>query len=393
MKVLLICGFFAEVNQEEIVNNTKGYAEFSANIFQKKLIHGFKNNKIDLEILSAPFIGAYPNRYKKMFFNGFEMQQSECKYVRFCNIWGYRNISRTAALKREIKRLVLKENKKFDLIVVYSAHSPFLEAAVYAKKMSSNSKICFIVPDLPQYMNLDVNKTKFYGFFKTFDIKHINSCIKYVDSFVILTEPMKNLLNIGNRPYMVVEGIIDSEISEKIIVGSCESNLKNIVYAGKLNIAFGIEELVDSFMKISEGNYRLVLCGDGDAKEYIKSKAKIDSRIMYMGQLAPEKVNKIIQNSTVLVNPRNNDCEYTKYSFPSKNIEYLMSGKPVVAYLLDGMPKQYENFIYDINLFSSLTEAIKTTADESNNERFLDFCSYAKENLLVENIVSKLLKL
>ena len=33
MSVLFIGGVFAEENQKEIIENTKGYAEFSANIF------------------------------------------------------------------------------------------------------------------------------------------------------------------------------------------------------------------------------------------------------------------------------------------------------------------------------------------------------------------------
>ena len=50
MSVLFIGGVFACENEDEIIENTKGYVEFSANIFQKKLIKGFKyinfnNNK------------------------------------------------------------------------------------------------------------------------------------------------------------------------------------------------------------------------------------------------------------------------------------------------------------------------------------------------------------
>jgi glycosyltransferase involved in cell wall biosynthesis len=52
-----------------------------------------------------------------------------------------------------------------------------------------------------------------------------------------------------------------------------------------------------------------------------------------------------IRKADVLVNPRQNDEAYTKYSFPSKNIEYLLSGNPVVAYMLDGVPEEYRKFM------------------------------------------------
>ena len=47
----------------------------------------------------------------------------------------------------------------------------------------------------------------------------------------------------------------------------------------------------------------------------------------------------------MLVNPRMNNEEFTKYSFPSKNLEYLASGVPLIAYKLDGIPDEYDKYI------------------------------------------------
>ena len=45
------------------------------------------------------------------------------------------------------------------------------------------------------------------------------------------------------------------------------------------------------------------------------------------------------------MNPRSADAEYTKYSFPSKTIEYLATGVPVVMNRLPGIPEEYEYFV------------------------------------------------
>lgn len=389
MSVLFIGGCFSEKNESEIMQNSKKYAEFSANIFQKKLIKGFSENKIDIDVISAPFIGAYPFRYKKLFFTGFEEKQSDFMYVSFNNLWGYRNFSRAHSLKKKIKRLVLNEKKLYDLIVVYSAHEPFLEAAIYAKRFLPKAKICFVVPDLPQYMNLDANRTKIYDILKMVDIKRMDNLVKKVDSFVILTEPMKDMMKIGNRPYIVSEGIIDS-LSETDLPINCNNpHVKEIVYTGKMNMAFGIKNLVDSFMNLNCEDYRLVLCGDGDARDYVIEKSKEDNRIIYRGQVPPEEAKRIMDSASVLVNPRPNDSEYTKYSFPSKNIEYLMSGKPVVAYMLDGMPECYSDFIYTIEN-ENIKNALIGALNENNNEKKLKFFEYAKENLVSKKIVLKM---
>lgn len=371
MSVLFIGGVFAGENEAEIVENSKGYAEFSANIFQKKLIGGFKQNGVHIDVVSAPLIGAYPNRYKKLFFSGFLNEQDEYTYVKFNNLWGYRNFSRAAALKRQIEKLIKVQKKNYDLIIAYSAHQPFLEAASFAKKLLPKAKICFVVPDLPQYMNLDANRSKIYDILKVVDIKRMQREIKNVDSFVILTEQMKDMLEIGDRPYFVAEGIID-KLPQKEIMAS-KSDIKSVVYTGKMNKAFGITELVDAFCEIEGENYRLILCGAGDAVDYVLAKAKEDSRIEYLGQVLPEKAKEVIENASVLVNPRPNNEEYTKYSFPSKNIEYLQSGKPVVAYMLDGMKPIYRDFMFAANedgVGAAIMRALNTSEEELTRKVF-----------------------
>ena len=69
-------------------------------------------------------------------------------------------------------------------------------------------------------------------------------------------------------------------------------------------------------------------------------------RIVYLGRVDRAEVLSLQKNATVLVNPRQNNEEFTKYSFPSKNLEYLSSGVPLVAYKLDGIPDEYDEYIY-----------------------------------------------
>lgn len=392
MSVLFIGGVFAKENQEEIIENTKGYAEFSANIFQQKLINGLKKNGTDITVLSAPLVSSYPNRYKKMYFKGFREEQNEYRYVKFNNLWGYKNFSRAYSLKKEIKKMVCKEKKVYDIILVYCAHQPFLEAATYAKKLMSGAKICFVVPDLPQYMNLDTNKTKIYDILKKIDIDRMKKHISAVDSFVVLTEQMKDVLEVGERPCIVAEGIIDA-FPEKAAVSDKDTGIKSIVYAGKLNKAFGIPDLVDAFMSIPGENYRLILCGNGDAKDFVTEKSRLDSRIDYRGQVPPEVAAEIIKNADVLVNPRPDEGEYTKYSFPSKNIEYLVSGKPVVCFMLSGMPREYADFVYPINGKNGFAEALTSALENDNSKKYSAFYEYAKKKLMSESIAEAITNL
>lgn len=396
MKILFICGYFEKNAEKEVLDNAKSTVQFSSNIFQMKLIKGFSKYNDNFEVLSAPFIGSYPNESRIKKFNGFS---EDClyNYVSFVNLWGIRNISRSISLKQKIGNFVeIKDDKK--IIIVYSVHTPFLEAAVYAKKKDPSIKIFLIVPDLPQYMNLNANITLLYKVGKYFDIRRFNKLNRYVDAYMLLTEYMKQKLCIQEKPYIVVEGIVNEEdfiTDSKVEDYEKTEDLKYIVYTGKMNEKFGVKNLVDAFIMIKNKDYRLILCGSGDCDEYIKECSSIDSRIQPLGQVSSEESHEWQKKADVLINPRPNDDEFVKYSFPSKNIEYLLTGKPVVAYLLDGMPREYENFMFCINcgndykyaIFDTLLQALT----KKNEEKATRFYKYAREKLLVDAVTDRII--
>lgn len=345
MKILLLCGYFEAKYQDEIAEKTKTWVENAANTFQQRLIQGLLTQKVSLEIVSAPFIGPWPTAYREACFRGFQNGNSEqnIRYVHFNNIWGYRNISRAVALKRYVKQFVESEKHEKKAILVYCPHTPFLEAAIYGKKMDPAIHIHMIVPDLPQYMNLSKKAHPIYDFFKKIDIWKMEKLIAQVDSFTLLTKYMADKIKVGQRPYIVVEGITGGA---EIRSDRHKQPGKKVAYAGKLVESFGVKRLIEAFSFISDQEVKLHICGGGELRPYIEEVCKHDKRIHYYGVVSAEKANGILCEADVLVNPRQNDDEYTKYSFPSKNIEYLMTGNAVVAYMLDGMPADYQSMLY-----------------------------------------------
>ncbi len=374
MKVLFICGYFEKPYEEEIISKTKTYVEYAANAFEEKLINGFKNNEKEISVFSAPFIGAFPNVYKDIYFSGFKGEKSkEVTYINFLNVWGIRNISRALSLKKALKKYCKDNREEEILILVYSPHTPFLEAADFVKNRCKKAKICLVVPDLPQYMNLSTEKRRIYDFFKKFDIKKFYKLSKNIDSFVLLTEQMRDVLKVGNRPYAVVEGICD----ELKPLENSDNEIKTVAYTGKLNEVFGVKNLVESFMRIENKNLRLVIAGSGELSSWVAEKAEEDSRIIFKGQLPMSEAKQIIAECDICVNPRPNNSEFTKYSFPSKLIDYLSRGKKTVAFKLDGMPEIYKEFIFSAEegLEKAIVEALNS---ENKAEKFK---KYAQEKL------------
>jgi hypothetical protein len=64
--------------------------------------------------------------------------------------------------------------------------------------------------------------------------------------------------------------------------------------------------------------------------------------------------------ATLLINPRLSSHEFTKYSFPSKTIEFLGSGTPTILYKSYGVPDEYYDYciVPEFETTSSLKDTI-----------------------------------
>ena len=68
--------------------------------------------------------------------------------------------------------------------------------------------------------------------------------------------------------------------------------------------------------------------------------------IKYYGYVSNEEVIELEKKATLLCNVRNTNMEYTKYSCPSKVLEYLASGTPVYSTKLMGIPEEYKKYVF-----------------------------------------------
>ena len=190
-----------------------------------------------------------------------------------------------------------------------------------------------------------------------------------MDSFGLLSEPMNDLIQIGTRPYCIVDGLF-SEFEESVPIDTKQTE-KRIVYTGSLHREYGICELIEAFKNLEGEDYRLYIAGSGNAVDYVMNSSAKDNRIQYVGLLEAEEVKKLQLSATVLVNPRSKEGIDAKYSFPSKTIEYMLRERPVLMNRLPGMDPEYENYIFTPERcgVSDFTHAIGYICNLTNAER------------------------
>lgn len=189
-------------------------------------------------------------------------------------------------------------------------------------------------------------------------------------SYVFLTKQMNDVVNKKGKPYIVIEGHVNKKMENSHNDIEEKSDKKICIYAGSLRKIYGIKMLTEAFENVDVENAELHIYGDGDFADELKDICGKNNKIKYLGIKPNDYIVKQQLKATLLINPRPTNDEYTKYSFPSKNMEYMVSGTPTLTTRLPGMPEEYNDIVYLIDdetvdgLTKTLQEILSKTKEE-----------------------------
>ena len=173
-----------------------------------------------------------------------------------------------------------------------------------------------------------------------------NFVIQCCTGYVLLTEAMNDYLNKKGKPYVILEGHADITMGDRVPSMEKKSSPRICFYAGGVSKQYGLANLVEGFRKANLPNAQLHIYGPGDYVKELQRIAEEDPRVYYGGMLLNCEIVEKEQEATLLINPRPTGEEYVKYSFPSKTMEYMASGTPVLTTVLPGMPKEYYPYLF-----------------------------------------------
>ncbi len=340
-RLLLLTRTVPAAQRQTVAQKSRNSMQEAAIALQDKLISGFEENlggPVDLFNLLP--VSRWPSHYADAAVRGGAFAHApgaEDYNAGFCNVAYLKRVLLLGSYLRQLRRYLRRT--RHDVVIGYSADRNVMAGLAAAKKRDSAVHTCLIVPDMPEFNDLG-QQSPLMRLYTRWNAAKTRSYLRCIDSFVYLTEQSADYFCPG-KPYAVVEGIAEPP-AEAAVAADGE---KVILYTGTTHAAFGALDLVEAFRQIPGAEYRLVICGCGDSDAAIRASAREDSRIDFRGIVPRAEALRLQQQATVLVNPRKNVGEFTKYSFPSKTMEYLASGVPVVAYRLDGIPAEYENYL------------------------------------------------
>lgn len=381
IKILYLSTFCSEKVFKVIHDSALIKPRIAGQKFNGMLIEGLALNFLNCEVesLSAIPINSKSHKKRIWFFNRESDGNLRKKYIPLFNIPFIKELIHIFYVFFSIvfwRYFTEGKNK----IIICDILNLSNSIAVFIASRLFGIRTVAIVTDVPHLMLRTNNHLQ--GRYHLFEIL-VSKIMAYFDSYVFVTVFMNDLLNTRKKPFIIIEGLVNlKEINDHHSDLKKERN-RTIVYTGGLYKEYGIDTLVRAFMSLSIEDLGLHIFGNGNMVEELKQIGRKDPRIIYKGVVLNYEARKAQRNAILLVNPRPSDLGLALYSFPSKILEYMMSGTPVLTTKLGGIPEEYFKFVYTIDNEDviGLAESLKVILDLDMCER-VDFGLRAKKFVL-----------
>lgn len=227
-------------------------------------------------------------------------------------------------------------------IIVYSTHIPFMLVG-YIVSVLYKVEFIAIWTDPPSVSISHDSSLK--GNLRGLEKRFAKYLMRKADKVIALTKDLA-LDFAPNKPYLVIEGFTDEkEANPTSSREKRERNTTRIVYTGTLATKYGVKNIVDGFLLLNDPNSFLDIYGRGDYESELIEVCSRCSNISYKGFLPNERILQVQRDADFLINARAPDDDYVKYSFPSKTLEYMLSGTPLITTKLPGIPEEYYEYI------------------------------------------------
>ncbi|MEI7984656.1 MAG: glycosyltransferase [Armatimonadota bacterium] len=175
-----------------------------------------------------------------------------------------------------------------------------------------------------------------------------------------------------NRHSLLLEGGVMESLVHRFENHPREQDTTfHVVFAGQLSVLNGVTLLLDALNLLEMPNLRVSILGGGEFANVAKEAAEKDPRITYCGLRPHEDVLKHYEQADLLLNLRRTDFQTQRYVFPSKVVECLATGRPLLTTCTGHVEKEFGDMVFLLRDESplALAEAIRSLSKMTKQNR------------------------
>jgi|GEM_PF-3791133 len=337
--------YLGHIAPQSIVSESKAIS-IAGNNMEIGLLSELTNIYNDkMEIFSVLPFASFP-KSSTMFINKktYKEKNIVINSIPFINIFALKQIS----IILYVIFIILKELSNTKITVItYNAPTIYSLPISLLSKIFNNRiiKVCLVV-DIPimfqKKKGIREIARKFENFLSLKLFKNYDGMITLVENTVTNFTNLKKYLVINYSPL--------ESISTNVKDLKLDRNKINITFTGAVEEYYGIKEMIQTMKYLSE-EYCLNIFGSGSLDDYVIGQSRLDSRIIHHGRVAHDVSIEAQKQSDLLFLVRTDEM-LNKFGLPSKVIEYLSSGTPVITNKIESIPTElykYLNFYEEIN--------------------------------------------
>jgi glycosyltransferase involved in cell wall biosynthesis len=337
MKVTLL-GFTVPDNDLQRILSSDLYMPTQTHSFAWAVVRALRSSGVEVTLLSVDPIASYPGNPRLVSRGGTFMANGvQGRKLAFVNLLVLKHLTRFVACL--VTGSGALRSWRPDVLLVHGVHSPFLFYARMCQRFLG-IPVAAILTDPPGFVRPSDNLLARH--LKGLDVGLVRAALAGFDGVIALTESLATEFA-PTVPYMVMEGIVDALPAEGPRRSSSHSRL---LYAGALTATYGVDRMVNAVRALHRDDIRLSCFGRGDLANWVAAVSQEDPRIEAPQLASRDDVLREYKRSNILVQPRPVDQDFVRFSFPSKLLEYLASGTPVVSTRLPGIPADYEEHVH-----------------------------------------------
>lgn len=309
----------------------------AGNKFQLGLLSGFSAGGVRVDPFLVPPLASFP-RGRRLFawMTDDDVGVPGANVVPFVNVVGLKQASVALGL---VVRLLLwglrtrREPRR--LLMVYNAFSFMAGPVLLVKRLTRIPAVAVIA---------DIQPPAAHGLAR-WEARFQHAALARFDGLVQISQHIAEDFA-PNVPSLLIEGGVHTLSRVDDGAPSSYPDHRVLLFSGALDENSGIDRLLAAFSMLEDASLVLRILGKGPRVDEVVRAAAMDPRIDYLGYVDNERALQLQRSADVLVSPRLPDAHTTRYSFPSKLMEYLATGRPVVASRLPGVPPEYEPHLF-----------------------------------------------
>ncbi len=327
------------------------------------LLRGFEG-LIDCDVLSVSAQGRAESEAL-----GFDLWENK-KYAHIPAICGF-SPSSGKKFKKKILRFLTEwceknaEAKKSVIVV----NSPLHICRPLVKLQKKYSlKLFSITVDFPRLEKSKNIKQAVLNFYRKCVFQAGHRTLRAFNGLIGVNANVKRALGLSIPFHKMLIGI--DALPEEAATSSSAILPYKVAFAGTLIDYNGIEPLMDAITSLDTKLFELHIYGYGPLQSKVEDYCRVHENICFHGQVPNSEILNVLSTMDILVNPRVVSIDISDYTFPSKIVEYISTGKPVVTTRFSAMPPEYEDFVFAIDqatekaLAEKLTEITELPTEE-----------------------------